>query len=451
MSKKKRIVRISDIIIKPFQPLFNDKEHIHKIISSGRAGTKSSYGAIHAVEKIVEDPNCAVVYMRKFHNKLEKTVYKECIRAIPRLGLKKRMFKITKKPMQITYKKNGNTIYFTGNDSIDDTKGMIDEDSPIKLVILDELTEFFERGQGEDELANIEATFIRGNDSEFSMEYYYNPPKNAKAPILKWVNKMKKREDAIHIHVDYRDVPVKWLGQKLIDSALAMKKADETMYKWIWLGISTGVSEVVYYMFNEKKHINSITEKDCKNLIHVGIAIDYGQLNATTFQAFGLDQSKVRVQGIAEYYHSGRESMKQKAPSEYAKDFKTFYSNVTGMLKKGQRIEAVIIDPSARGLAEEIKRIMPAVRIVPANNTVKLGIERTQKLIAFDKFRCSKTQEHLIEEFGQYAFNKDLLDKGKEEVVKVNDHTMDCLRYYVMTMWTYLKFLLPVTERGDNN
>ena len=30
--------------------------------------------------------------------------------------------------MQITYKKNGNTIYFTGNDSIDDTKGIIDED-----------------------------------------------------------------------------------------------------------------------------------------------------------------------------------------------------------------------------------------------------------------------------------------------------------------------------------
>lgn len=47
--------------------------------------------------------------------------------------------------MEIRYLKNGNTIYFTGNDSIDDTKGMIDENKPIKLVILDELTEFFDK------------------------------------------------------------------------------------------------------------------------------------------------------------------------------------------------------------------------------------------------------------------------------------------------------------------
>ena len=49
--------------------------------------------------------------------------------------------------MQITYKPTGNTIYFTGNDSIDDTKGIIDEDKPIKLVVLDELTEFVKRPQ----------------------------------------------------------------------------------------------------------------------------------------------------------------------------------------------------------------------------------------------------------------------------------------------------------------
>ena len=44
--------------------------------------------------------------------------------------------------MEITYKKYNTTIYFSGSDGIDDTKGIIDEDKPIKLVILDELTEF---------------------------------------------------------------------------------------------------------------------------------------------------------------------------------------------------------------------------------------------------------------------------------------------------------------------
>ena len=80
---------------------------------------------------------------------------------------------------------------------------MIDEDRPIVLVELDEVTEFFNKGDGEDELQNIEATFIRGNDEEFVMEYYFNPPRNPKAEIMQWLDKMKLREDTIHIHTDF--------------------------------------------------------------------------------------------------------------------------------------------------------------------------------------------------------------------------------------------------------
>ena len=98
-------------------------------------------------------------------------------------------FAITKSPMEITYKKHGTTIYFAGSDGIDDTKGIIDEDQPIKLVILDELTEFFDDGEGEDELSNIEATFVRGNTGGFQMIYLYNPPKNPNAAINKWCKK----------------------------------------------------------------------------------------------------------------------------------------------------------------------------------------------------------------------------------------------------------------------
>lgn len=444
MTSQNNVVRLSDIIIPKYHDTFNDITYMHKIFTSGRAGTKSSRGAIKAVYKIISDDNCSVVILRKFHNKLKKTVYKEVLRAIKRLGLDKSDFKITVSPMEVKYLPNGNTIYFTGNDSIDDTKGMIDEEKPIKLVIVDELTEFFDKGEGEDELSNIEATFVRGNDDEFCMEYYFNPPRNSKASVMKWLNKMKKRIDVIHIHTDYRDVPKKWLGKKLIDSALAMKTVDEQMYNWIWLGISTGLAEVVYYMFDEKRHISD--DFDFKSLIHIGITIDYGHLNATTFQALGLDQDKMILQGIDEYYHSGRISGRQKAPSEYARDLKEFYERIEKMTTR--KVEAVFIDPSARGFAEEIKRIMPGIRIVPANNKVQLGIERTQKLLSFSKFRVSSKQEHLIDEFGMYKYNKDLLDKGKEEVIKQNDHCMDAMRYYVMGMWNYLKFLLPVTERG---
>lgn len=450
-SNKQKVVKLSNLIIPKYQPLVNDKEHMHKILTSGRAGTKSSAMAIITDFLIVSEPNSAAIIMRKFHNKLRKTVYKEIIRAIDRLGLKKSMFVIGKSPMQITYKKNGNIIYFTGSDSIDDTKGMIDEERKIRLVVLDEVTEFFDKGEGADEISNIEATFVRGNDDFFEMYYLFNPPRNANAPIMRWVKKMVKRPDCIHIHSDYRDVPIEWLGKKLIESAEMMKNADPMMYEWLWLGKCVGTAETVYYMFNSSMIHH---ENNFNRLIHVGIGVDYGQLNATTFEAFGLDQDDMIAKGIREYYHSGRETGKQKSPSEYARVFKEFYERVETLINEGntgtkRKIEAVFIDPSARGFAEEIKRILPGARIVAADNAVKVGIERVQKLYSFSRLKISDKQEHLIDEIDLYKFNKDLLDKGKEEVLKENDHCMDAKRYYVMGMWRYLKMLLPITERGD--
>ena len=167
-------------MIPKYLPIFNNKTIKHIILTSGRAGTKSSYAAIKADYQIVSDKHGSVVVLRKHHNKLRKTVYKEMLRGINRLQISKKKFAITKSPMEITYKKHGTTIYFAGSDGIDDTKGIIDEDQPIKLVILDELTEFFDDGEGEDELSNIEATFVRGNTGGFQMIYLYNPPKKSK-------------------------------------------------------------------------------------------------------------------------------------------------------------------------------------------------------------------------------------------------------------------------------
>ena len=62
----------------------------------------------------------------------------------------------------------------------------------------------------------------------------------------------------------------------------------------------------------------------------------------------------------------------------------------------------------------------------------------------------STDQSNLIDEFGSYKYDKDKIEKGKEEVVKQSDHGMDAMRYYVMGKWKFLKLLLPETERGDN-
>lgn len=431
-------------------PIFNDKQHKHIILTSGRAGTKSSYAGARTVYQIVADAHGSAVVLRKHHNKLRKTVYKEMLRGINRLQMPKNRFYITKSPMEITYKKYNTTIYFSGSDGIDDTKGIIDEDKPIKLVILDELTEFFDDGEGEDELANIEATFVRGNKAGFQMIYLYNPPKNPNAPVNVWCKKMEKRPDCIHVHTDYRDVPADWLGQDLINSAKAMELIDPKMYRWTWLGESVGVDELIYYMFGER-HRQKPNPDRRYDRIYIGG--DYGQQNATTFQAFGLDTYQKKFSGLAEYYHSGRETGKQRSPSEYARDLAELMNNLHEQYDS--RVFYVFLDPSAKGLAEEVKRATKAgnldyqVFLRDAENNVALGISRVQKALAFNVMSISPEQENAVKEFGVYEYDKKSIEKGKEVPVKENDHCMDAIRYAVMGAWSKIKYWLPNDDIED--
>ena len=435
-------------MIPKYLPIFNDKKHKHIILTSGRAGTKSSFAAIKTDYQIVADSHSSVVVLRKHHNKLRKTVYKEMLRGLNRLQIPKNRFHITKSPMEITYKKYKTTIYFSGSDGIDDTKGIIDEEKPIKLVVLDELTEFFDDGDGADELANIEATFVRGNKAGFQMIYLYNPPKNPNAPVNLWCKEMEKRPDCIHVHTDYRDVPVDWLGQDLIDSAEIMKQTDIKMYRWTWLGEAVGVDELIYYMFSDRHRQKPESDRRYDRIYIGG---DYGQQNATTFQAFGLDTYRKKFPGLAEYYHSGRESGKQKSPSEYATDLVDFMDELHEQYEN--RVFYIFLDPSAKGVAEEIRRATRnldyTVFMRDAENEVALGISRVQKALAFEIMSISPHQEKAIEEFGTYEYDKKSIEKGKEVPVKEKDHCMDAIRYAVMGAWDRIKYWLPIEEAEE--
>lgn len=448
MMRQKKHVRISEIVIPKYLKIFNNRRVKHIILTSGRAGTKSSYAAIKADYQIISDPGGSVVVLRKHHNKLRKTVYKEMLRGINRLQIPKNRFVITKSPMEITYKKYGTTIYFSGSDGIDDTKGIIDEDKPIKLVVLDELTEFFDDGEGEDELANIEATFVRGNKAGFQMVYLYNPPKNPNAPVNKWCKKMELRSDCIHIHTDYRDVPADWLGQDLIDSAEVMKRSDEKMYRWTWLGEPVGVDELIYYMFADRHRQRPEPERIYER---VYIGGDYGQQNATTYQGFGIDDYRRQFTGLGEYYHSGRETGRQRSPSDYAKDLVELMDDIHEQY--AAKVFYIFLDPSAKGLQEEIRRATRnldyQVLVKDAENDVALGISRVQKALTFGVMTVAPAQEHAVEEFGLYEYDKKSIEKGKEVPIKDNDHCMDAIRYAVMGAWKYIKYWLPVDEMEE--
>lgn len=461
-TKNKRQVKVSEQIIKPLHPLLSKTklEGVEDIIiTSGRSGSKSSASAIATNYRALSKPSAHVV-MRKTHNKIESTVYRETLRAFNRLGLTSNAYKAWKRPFKVQIKQNGSIIYFTGSDNPDDTKGMIDDEYPIETVTIDEVNEFFKMGfeRGKEELDNIKATFVRGNDNDnFKMFYMFNPPQNPKAPVMKWLDEKKYiyteagdkvlNPRTLHIHVDYRDVPVEWNGQALIDSALETKRIDEEYYNWLWLGQSVGLKDVIYYMFDEEKHV---VKYEGQRLQNIGIGVDYGQKNATVFNAFGIDFKNKRLQGISSYRHSGRDTRFMKTPSEYAQDMLTFVKDVE--TKTGRVVEWITIDPSAVGLAEEIRRVLNNngkhyIRILSAQNDVATGIARTQVLLMNNGLVLDPSMKGAIEEFGLYAYDPKSIDRGEEKPIKDNDHDMDAIRYLVMQVYPVMRNLLNIRER----
>ena len=53
--------------------------------------------------------------------------------------------------------------------------------------------------------------------------------------------------------------------------------------------------------------------------------------------------------------------------------------------------------------------------------------------------------QYLSEEYMNLI--KECVEKGKEEVVKLNDHAADATRYLVCGMWGLISMFLPFTER----
>ena len=454
-------VRVSSQIIDPLHPILSPSrlEGVEDIIiTSGRSGSKSSAMAINVNMRAISKPS-AHVMMRKNHNKLESTVYKESLRAFSRLGLTSRSYKAWKRPMKIRINQNGSMIYFTGSDNPDDTKGMIDDDFNIETVTIDEVNEFFKMGydRGKEEIDNIKATFVRGNNEDnFKMFYMFNPPRNPKEPVMKWLEEKKYIHDkegnrlglnprTLHLHVTYKDVPVEWNGQGLINSALETKRVDEEYYRWLWLGETVGVKDVIYYMFDEKKHV---VDYNNQRLTDIGIGIDYGHGNATTFNAFGIDRRELKVRGILGWEHSGRKTGQEKTTQQYALDFREFVREVER--KTGQKVQFYSIDPSASGLRIAIQSLMPNLMAVKANNSVNEGIELVQSLTYMNAITYDSSQKGLIEEKHLYSWDEKSLDAGNAKPIKDNDHHCDGERYYFMTIRRELLNLIPLLREGFN-
>ena len=169
------------------------------------------------------------------------------------------------------------------------------------------------------------------------------------------------------------------------------------------------------YKFGEENIVDKVPESG-----EYYISCDYGTLNP--FSAGLWCWNGRTATRIREYYYSGRDERSNKTDEEYYVELEKLAGDLT--------VKSVIVDPSAASFIEVIRRHR-RFRVQKAVNDVIPGIVTTARYIQDGTIKVHCSCKDAIREFDLYRWD----DKASEDrPIKENDHAMDDIRYFVMTV-----------------
>ncbi len=277
-----------------------------------------------------------------------------------------------------------------------------------------------------DEVALMPQSFVNQATARCSVtgaRFWFNC--NPNSPFhwfnQEWILKADERK-ALHLHFTMED---NWsLDKEVIERYKTMYTG--VFYKRYILGLWVMADGIIYPMFDVDRHAKKVR----RNWTRIFMSADFGIQNPTTFGLFGYYAPDKRYHELASYYHDGRKQG-QKTVKEYVDDCIEFIN------KHNVIPEYIAIDPSAAPLIIEFRKNdffkRHRIRVLPAKNNVELGIQVVSYLLNEGRFTLDPSCQADIEEFGTYCWDEDKLEKGVEEILKMNDHAMDKIRYAIMT------------------
>lgn len=162
---------------------------------------------------------------------------------------------------------------------------------------------------------------------------------------------------------------------------------------------------------------------------NVYLSIDYGTLNA--FAALLWAKIGGVSYAVDGYYYSGRTEGATKTDEEYADEIDKRFGRFGNEWSKLR----VIVDPSAASFIAELRRHKKYL-VMQAKNAVLDGIRETASAMAQGKIKISPTLKDWQREAEGYVWDD---SSGEDRPVKVEDHYMDSMRYYVATTYVVAK------------
>ena len=261
------------------------------VLEGGRGGLKSSFIGFKIVELIKNNPDLHACITRQIGATLKDSVYAQMKWCITTLGLEKEFeFKVS--PLEIRYKKTGQTIFFRGLDDETKLKSIKPAFGYIGILWKEEKDQM----KGPEAERSVNQSVLRGGDISYDFSSY-NPPKSKQA----WVNKEKLiPNDKRVIHsCTYLEAPPEWLGQKFIDDAEHLKEVNPTAYEHEYLGVPNGDGGNVF----EFLEIREITDKEIESMDRIHQGVDWGWYpDQYAFLRTHYDSAREKIYLIDELY-----------------------------------------------------------------------------------------------------------------------------------------------------
>ena len=273
-----------------------------------------------------------------------------------------------------------------------------------------------------DEVARMPESFVNqatGRCSVGGSKFWFNC--NPDGPYhwfkLNWIDELQEK-NMLYLHFTMDD------NLSLSEEVKARYRSMYTgvFFKRYILGKWTMAEGIIYDMFDNEKHvIDDLAAYTWTDEYYV--SCDYGTQNATVFLLWRKTVTGIWI-CIREWYYSGRDENVQKTDIEYAGELKQFLGTI--------KPKAVIVDPSAASFIAQLKK--EGFHVKKANNDVLDGIRFVGTLLNQKKILIYKDCENLIREFSSYVWDIKAVERGEDKPVKKEDHAMDALRYFCMTV-----------------
>ena len=258
----------------------------------------------------------------------------------------------------------------------------------------------------------VEQAVARCSVSGSRLFFSCNPESQSHWFYQEWVRKAAQR-NLLYLHFTMADNPS-------LDPAI--RDRYERMYAGVFyrryvLGQWCAAQGLVYRFDRE----SMVTEKLPEGPISYFISVDYGTRNPCSMGLWAVGRRNGQALRLQEFYYDSRREQRQKTDEEYYRDLLELAGKRT--------ITAVIVDPSALSFITTIRR-HGRFRVKQARNDVLTGIRTVADLLAQGRIRFHPSCQGALREFTLYRWE----EGGEDRPVKENDHAMDEIRYFAMTV-----------------